>query len=80
MPRLAEHLRAQLARVRWLTAPIAAYLFITLALPAANGATRRADFAHHAMWVLGSCALVVGIFVVVPTFANLVRPNVRRNR
>ncbi len=70
----------QLHRVRWLTVPLAAYLLVTLVLPAANGAMRRADFARHAAWVVGCCAAVLGIFVVIPTFVHLVRPNLRRNR
>jgi accessory gene regulator protein AgrB len=76
MRRLAEQLR----RVRWLTVPLAAYLLVTLVLPAANGAMRRADFARHAAWVIACCALVLGMFVVIPTFAHLVRPILRRNR
>ena len=41
---------------RWV--PIAAYLVITLGLPLAHGAAGRADFAAHAMWVLGGCLVV----------------------
>lgn len=70
----------QLRRVGWLTVPLAAYLMVTLVLPAANGAMRREDFARHAAWVIGGCALVLGIFVVIPTFAHVVRPYLRRNR
>lgn len=73
-------LAEQLRRVRWLTVPITAYLLVTLVLPAANGAIRRADFARHAAWVIASCAVVLGIFVVIPTFAHVVRPILRRNR
>jgi len=43
---------------RWLAVPIAAYLLITLVLPLAHGAAGRADFAAHAMWVLGGCLVV----------------------
>jgi hypothetical protein len=75
-----QSLREQLRRVRWLTFPLTAYIFVTLVLPAANGAARRVDFAIHALWVLGCCAAIVGIFVLVPTFAHLVRPSLWRKR
>ena len=52
MPSLAN----QLSRISWLVVPLAAYLVITLGLPAANGAAHRADFARHASIVLGVCA------------------------
>ena len=42
-----------------LAVPIAAYLVITLVLPAANGAATHHEFVHHAMWVVLGCALVV---------------------
>lgn len=80
MQRFVDTMAAQVRRVRWLTVPLAAYLLVTLALPAANGAMGRADFARHAAWVIAGCALVVGIFVVIPTFAHVVRPILRRNR
>jgi hypothetical protein len=54
-------LARRLDRVRWLAIPLAAYLLVTLILPAANGAAARADFAHHALWVVGACAAVVAI-------------------
>jgi hypothetical protein len=73
-------LRERLRRVRWLTIPLSAYLFVTLVLPAANGAARRADFVVHALWVLGCCAAIVGILVLGPTFADLVRPSLWRKR
>lgn len=76
MPSLADRLR----RVRWLTIPLGAYVLVTLVLPIANGASGRGDFASHALWVLSACAATVGIFVLVPTFAHLVRPSVWRNR
>jgi hypothetical protein len=74
MPSLRERFR----RVRWLTIPFGAYVFVTLVLPAANGAARRGDFATHALWVLGCCAAILGILVLVPTFVSLVRPSVWR--
>jgi hypothetical protein len=57
MSPLARHL----ARIQWLVVPIAAYLAITLALPIANGAAQRPDFARHATIVLGACAVLVAI-------------------
>jgi hypothetical protein len=76
MSRLAD----RLARVRWLTVPLGAYVVITLLLPIANGAARRSDFAHHAAWVLGSCIAVLGICTVIGTLTDLVRSTVWRNR
>lgn len=70
----------RLARVRWLTVPLGAYVVITLLLPIANGAARRNDFAHHAMWVLGSCIAVLGICMAVGALADLVRSTLWRNR
>jgi hypothetical protein len=58
MPSLAN-------RVRWLAVPIAAYLFITLALPIANGAARRAGFIHHVGFVVVGCVAVVGAVAFV---------------
>ncbi len=70
----------RLARVRWLTVPLGAYVVITLLLPIANGAATRSDFAHHAMWVLGSCIAVLGICMSVGALADVVRSTVWRNR
>jgi hypothetical protein len=75
-----DPLNARLARVRWLTVPLGAYVVITLLLPIANGAASRNDFAHHAMWVLGSCTAVLGICMAVGALADLVRSTVWRNR
>lgn len=69
MPSLVE----QLARVRWLLVPLAAYLAITLALPVANGAARRPDFTRHAALVLGACAVVVAITLAIHALADVVR-------
>jgi hypothetical protein len=51
--------------LRWLAVPIAAYLVITLGLPAAHGAARQARFATHAMWVVLGCAIIVAVIVAV---------------
>ena len=50
---------------RWLAVPIAAYLVITLALPAAHGAAGNARFATHAMWVMLGCAIVVAVVAAI---------------
>jgi hypothetical protein len=70
----------RLARVRWLTVPLGAYVVITLLLPIANGAGSRSDFGHHALWVLGSCVVVLGTCMAAGAFADLVRSTVWRNR
>jgi len=54
----------RLPRASWIAAPIGAYLAITLVLPALNGAARRADFVHHASWVVSGCAAVIAAVVV----------------
>jgi exosortase K len=72
--------RVQLDRVRWLTIPLAAYLAITLVLPAANGAISRGDFARHAGWILGSCIAIAGMFLAIGALATLVRSKAWRNR
>jgi hypothetical protein len=66
--------------VRWLTVPLGAYVAITLLLPIANGAASRSDFAHHAVWVLGSCLAMLGICMAVGALADVVRSTVWRNR
>jgi hypothetical protein len=55
MSLLAERLR----RLRWMAVPIAAYLAITVVLPAANGAALRGDFARHTGWVVAGCVAAV---------------------
>lgn len=52
-------MRSLRERVRWVLVPIAAYLAITVGLPAANGAVRHAAFFHHALLVLAGCAAVL---------------------
>jgi hypothetical protein len=51
----------RLVRLRWLAVPFAAYVLVTLALPLANGAAVRGDFARHAGWVVGGCVAVMAI-------------------
>lgn len=64
MSSLVDSLVRRLRRARWLAVPLAAYLIITLVLPAANGAAARTDFVRHAAWVVAACVTVVGIVVV----------------
>ena len=45
--------------------PIAAYLVITLGLPLVNGAAARGEFAHHALWVMATCAVVFALHAFV---------------
>jgi hypothetical protein len=52
------------SNLKRLAVPIGAYLLVTLVLPAANGAASHHAFAHHAMWVVLGCALVVGAILV----------------
>jgi exosortase K len=51
-------------KLYWMAVPVAAYLVITLVMPLANGAAARRDFAHHAVWVLGACAVVVAVMAI----------------
>ena len=69
----AERVRARALRLRWLAVPMCAYLAITLALPAANGALGRAEFVHHALWVVGACVAVIAIAVLAGAFLEVVR-------
>ena len=52
-----------LHNVRWLAVPLAAYIAITIILPAANGAARRADFVHHALLVIAGCGAILAVGV-----------------
>lgn len=52
----------------WIAVPLAAYLVITLLLPALNGAAARPEFAMHALWVLALCAATAGMIVFTQTF------------
>ncbi len=67
-----------LESLRWMAVPIAVYLVITLVLPIANGAAGRTDFAHHAMWVLLGCTLVIGSIAVVGGVIELAVAGARR--
>jgi hypothetical protein len=64
--------------LRRLAVPIAAYLVITLVLPAANGAASHHEFLHHAMWVVLGCTLVVAAIVVFGALANVSLAGARR--
>jgi len=59
-----------LRRLRWLAVPLAAYVAITVALPAANGAVWRAEFVRHLALVAIGCvavfAVVLAIALAVP--------------
>ena len=68
------------SRLRPMAIPIAAYLIITLGLPAANGAGARAEFGHHALWVAAGCAVVIGLALVASLALDGVRRGVRRVR
>lgn len=57
MSLLAERLR----RLRWMAVPIAAYLVVTLALPAIHGAALHGGFLRHAGWVVAGCVAVVAL-------------------
>ena len=60
-------------RVRWLAAPLAAYLVITLGLPILNGAGRRPELARHAAVVLGACVAVALVVLALTTIVTLLR-------
>jgi amino acid transporter len=56
--------------LRWLAVPIAAYLVITLGLPAAHGAAGNARFTTHAMGVGLGCAIIIAIVAAITVVAN----------
>ncbi len=66
-------LASQVRRIQWLLVPIVAYLAITLALPLANGAGGRADFARHASLVFGACAVAIAITLAFNALIDVVR-------
>lgn len=66
-------LASQVRRIQWLLVPIVAYLAITLALPIANGAGARADFARHATLVFGACAVVIAITLAFNALLDVLR-------
>lgn len=55
---------------RWIAIPVAVYLAITLALPLVHGAGARADFASHAMCVIGGCLAVAIVLAGILRLAN----------
>jgi len=61
---------SRLRRLHWLAVPLAAYIAITVGLPAANGAVWRAEFVRHlGLVVIGCvtvCAVVLAIAHVMP--------------
>jgi hypothetical protein len=67
----------RVARLRWMAIPIAAYLMITLGLPAAHGAGARAAFGHHLGRVLAGCAVVFGLAVLGSVALDAVRRGAR---
>ena len=75
MSRLTERLR----RLQWMAVPLAAYVTVTLLLPAARGASSRPGFAVHAAWVLGGCALAAAIAIVGGELVHLVARALRRS-
>jgi exosortase K len=62
--------RRDVRGARWIAIPVGAYLAITLGLPLVHGAAARADFAGHAMWVLGGCLAVALVLVGILRLAN----------
>lgn len=66
-------LASQVRRIHWLVIPIAAYLAITLALPALNGAAHRDDFARHATIVIGACAAAIAITITFNALIDALR-------
>jgi hypothetical protein len=74
MSSLAERLK----RLKWIAVPIAAYLAITVALPAANGAALDAAFLGHAAWVVAGCAAIAVVALVGGVAADLAVHGARR--
>jgi hypothetical protein len=62
----------RLKQLRWMAVPIAAYLVVTLALPAANGAAASGAFLRHAGWVVAGCAAIVAFALAVSVAFSLV--------
>lgn len=67
MSLLAERLR----KLRWMAVPIAVYLVVTLALPAANGAVLHGAFLRHAGWVVAGCAAILALATLGGVAATL---------
>ena len=64
---------SQFHRISWLVVPIAAYLAITLGLPAANGAAQRPDFARHASLVIAACIAAIAITLAFNALIDVMR-------
>ena len=62
--------RGELSSKKMLAIPFIAYLAITLVLPLCHGAASRPDFAGHAMWVLGGCAVIAVIAILAMLVNN----------
>ena len=61
-----------LDRVRWLAIPLAAYIAITIVLPAANGAAHRDDFVRHSLLVIAGCAAILGVGMIAGMIVDFV--------
>ena len=70
----------RVTRTRWIAVPLAAYILVTLILPVANGAAHRADFMHHAAWVLAGGATFVTLAVIAGIAAELAAGALARMR
>jgi hypothetical protein len=71
-------LAERLTRLRWMAVPIAAYLVVTIALPAANGAVQHGAFVRHAGWVVAGCAAIVAVALAGGVAASLAGRGARR--
>jgi len=71
-------LAERLSRLRWMALPVAAYVAITLLLPAANGVAVTGPFLRHAGWVLAGCVAMVGVVLVGGLAAEGVMAATRR--
>ena len=56
---------SRLRELRWIVVPLAAYLAITVAMPAANGAAHRAEFFRHLAIVIGGCGAVFAVVAAI---------------
>ena len=65
-------------RLRWMAVPIAAYLVVTLVLPAVHGAALQGEFLRHAGWVVAVCVGVVVLAAVGGVVATLAGAGMRR--
>ncbi|HTR52839.1 MAG TPA: hypothetical protein VMJ10_19125 [Kofleriaceae bacterium] len=60
---------SRLRELRWLAVPVAAYIAITIGLPAANGAVQRAEFVRHLVLVVLGCAAVAAVVLAIALVA-----------